>query len=175
MNDLIGFYRDGLPNSSGNTLDEILHWDDETWEGCHDFIQWIFPLMEPSKFNPDAPLLDDNTIKVFKSSLTIRLNISRVLHRAKHFFGLYSYEKPVWFEPKDHNMLRITRLLTFLVLIDQTNDASYLYNWLDRMDYLYPDCVPEVTWDFWQNAYWGTMDYMAVFNNIPNEEDDEIL
>ena len=156
MSDLIGFYRDGLPNSSGNTLDEILNWDDKQWEGCHDFIQWIFPLMEPSKFNPNAPLLDDNTIRVFKNSVPIMLNISRVLHRAKKFFQIRPDQRPDWFEDKNHNLLRITRLITFLLHIGQHNDAEYLYMWLDRIDYLYPDNIPDVTWFYWRKAFWDT-------------------
>ena len=54
---LVRFYRGDAPDARGRTLDDILAWDDEQLEAVHDYIQWLFPLDEPSRFNPDAPLL----------------------------------------------------------------------------------------------------------------------
>jgi hypothetical protein len=152
---LIGFYRDGLPTPTGYTLEDVLSWDDAQWEYCHTFIQWTFPLTEPSKFNPDAPLLTPDLIKDFIETPEIMDNVGKLLQRAKKFFGIGSRTKPHWFEEGNHNMLRMTRIITFLVLIEQVNDAEYLYQWLDWMDYLYPEIVSDLTWDFWQKAFWG--------------------
>jgi hypothetical protein len=38
------------------TLDQALAWDDEMLESTHDYIQWWFPLAEPSAFNSHAPV-----------------------------------------------------------------------------------------------------------------------
>ncbi len=37
-------------------IGEIWAWDDAALEDGHDFIQWLFPLPEPSAFVDDAPL-----------------------------------------------------------------------------------------------------------------------
>jgi hypothetical protein len=63
MSQLLDFYRGTQLDSSGRMLHEIWDWTDDDLEAIHDFIQWLFPLPEPSQFNPDAPLLtpEDNT------------------------------------------------------------------------------------------------------------------
>lgn len=70
MSAIVDFYRDekGVANPSGYSLFDILHnWEDGDWEGVHDFIQWVFPLKEPSNFNPDAPLLTEEDIALFRA------------------------------------------------------------------------------------------------------------
>lgn len=46
----------GIDNCQ-RTLDQTLLWDDEMLEHTHDFIQWWFPLDEPSAFNSHAPVV----------------------------------------------------------------------------------------------------------------------
>jgi Opioid growth factor receptor (OGFr) conserved region len=48
-------------DSEGRKLAEIWAWDFEELECAHDYIQWLFPLMEVSAFNPDAPLVNEET------------------------------------------------------------------------------------------------------------------
>ena len=54
---LLRFYRLEGPDARGRTLPEIWAWDAARLEGVHDYIQWLFPLPEPSAFNPHAPIL----------------------------------------------------------------------------------------------------------------------
>lgn len=68
VSDLIDFYLN-QPNPSGFRLNDILNsWSIEDWDHEHGFIQWLFPLKEPSNFNPDAPILTDEDIKLFRDS-----------------------------------------------------------------------------------------------------------
>ena len=60
--DLIEFYRGIAPDSEGRTLADLWAFSDDEMEEVHDFIQWMFPLREPSRFNPDAPLLTDEDV-----------------------------------------------------------------------------------------------------------------
>ena len=69
---LVAFYRDGAPDDAGRSRAEVLAWDDDRLEAVHDFIQWLFPLPEPSGANPAAPILDPATIKTFRASLAMR-------------------------------------------------------------------------------------------------------
>jgi hypothetical protein len=52
---LLRFYTGGR-DSEGRTLDEILSWDDQELEFCHDYIQWLFPNDVPSGVNSDERL-----------------------------------------------------------------------------------------------------------------------
>lgn len=155
MSELIDFYRDGFPNSSGDTLQSIIEWDDDSWESCHHFIQWVFPLDEPSQYNPNAPLLTEEDIEEFKNSEVIKSNIGKVLNRAKWFLGFYDDVRPHWFEVGDHNMLRITRILRFLNLIGNSFEMMKIYSWLTRLDSAYPYIVSDETIDYWMKAVNG--------------------
>jgi hypothetical protein len=55
---IIAFYSGEAPDDRGRFLREIQQWPDQRLESVHDFIQWMFPLTEPSPVNPDAPVLD---------------------------------------------------------------------------------------------------------------------
>ena len=40
----------------GRTLEDILKQDDKWWERTHDFIQWVFPNADRSRYNLLAPV-----------------------------------------------------------------------------------------------------------------------
>ena len=48
MSRLLDFYRGLKADTEGRSLKEILAWDEDDLEAVHDFIQWLFPLPEPS-------------------------------------------------------------------------------------------------------------------------------
>ena len=52
---ILRFYGSGGTDHAGRTLEEILAWDDRHLEEVHDYIQWLFPLEEPSRANPCTP------------------------------------------------------------------------------------------------------------------------
>src|SRR5580704_13898980 len=64
---IIGFLSGQSPDSEGRYLSEIQKWSDPRLESAHDFIQWMFPLLEPSRVNQDAPVLDRETIAEIRS------------------------------------------------------------------------------------------------------------
>ena len=63
---IVAFYRRGAADDRGRTLDAILAWDDNRLEAVHDYIQWLFPLDEPSRFNPSATLLTPRDRAAFR-------------------------------------------------------------------------------------------------------------
>ena len=88
---IVEFYRDVKNESKpcGYAYFDIIHnWSDDDWEGIHDFIQWIFPLKEPSNFNPDAPLLHDDDIALFKADKDLQEALFQSFHRFLKFLGL---------------------------------------------------------------------------------------
>ena len=42
-------------DAKGRTLNFMIKQDDNWWENNHDFIQWMFPTDEESRFVKDAP------------------------------------------------------------------------------------------------------------------------
>ena len=59
MSRLTEFYKGTGTDSEGRTIAMIWAYSHNQWEATHDFIQWLFPLPEPSRFNPSAPVLSE--------------------------------------------------------------------------------------------------------------------
>ena len=185
MSAILDFYRDekGVPNPSGYTHFDILHnWSDDDWEGIHDFIQWVFPLKEPSNFNPDAPLLTDEDIAIFQADEELKAALFLSFHRFLKFLGLRCvYVEGAWitdsivpgnsfngeFYTKDevankqkvwqypnHNWLRITRCLHSLRLLGVEYAAKSLFDCLCKIYDLNTGVTPD-TFGYWQEAAQG--------------------
>ena len=75
MTPLVKFYRGEGRDSEGRLLSEIWAWGNQELEDVHDFIQWLFPLPEPSRFNADAPLmvLGEGTNEIQKNVIARQL------------------------------------------------------------------------------------------------------
>ncbi len=126
MSNLVTFYKGLGTDTAGRTIDEIWGWDHRRLEMVHDFIQWLFPLPEPSRFNPDAPLLTPDDIAAFRADPALRDRGRRSLDVMLEFYGLsragteitrganFAARANVWLEPANHNHLRLTRILLFL-------------------------------------------------------------
>src|ERR1700754_1472380 len=116
---LLDFYKGLGVDAAGRTIEEIWAWDYRRLEMVHDYIQWLFPLPEPSRFNPDAPLLKDADIAAFRADLALQARVRRSLDLMLEFFGLkrhgsviargrdFSFDSPGahWLEPLNHNHL----------------------------------------------------------------------
>ncbi|MBX7198052.1 MAG: hypothetical protein K1X51_01595 [Rhodospirillaceae bacterium] len=124
MSRLIAFYRGQEPDTRGRTIDDMWSWDHRRLEMIHDYIQWLFPLPEPSRFNPGAPLLSDRDIAVLQGDPVLQDRVRRSLDLMLDFFGLQrkgaavsrgaDFARVPWLEPLNHNHLRLTRILLFL-------------------------------------------------------------
>lgn len=147
---LLHFYLDLGPDDRGRMLQDILAWQDpKEWEKCHDFIQWVFPLPEPSQFNTKAPLLDDETREAFMCSDKCMHNAAQAYLFAQRFL----WQKGVtWLTPMNHNHLRITRIIRFLNLIGYGIAARNVYFNVTKIARRDPSAVSQVTLDFWKQA-----------------------
>jgi len=72
---IIRFYEGEAPDDRGRSLRQIWRWPDEKFERVHDYIEWLFPLPEPSSFNPEAPILDEETIREFRTRPELRASL----------------------------------------------------------------------------------------------------
>lgn len=138
-NRILDFYAGRAPDDRGRWLATILAWDDAYLEEVHDYIQWLFPLPEPSAFQPEAPLLDAKTISVFRADATLQEKLRASFLRMLSFYGLRPDEGAVvraedfrersynWLQPGNHNHLRLTRILRSLCLLGLEREALALF------------------------------------------------
>jgi hypothetical protein len=105
----------------------------------HDVVQWLFPLKEPSKFNPTAPVLTDKQIEAFHADARLRGNLLKSFTRFMQVFGL-SYvdgeirqagHKDIWLS-LNHNWLRFTRILKSLTILGLPDEAMAFYRYLEK-------------------------------------------
>ena len=106
---LEGVGRDG----AGRLLDEVLAFSDDALERRHDFIQWLFPLPEPSAAVPGSPVLTSEDIDAVQASPGVQENLARAARRMLSFYEATTW----WRRPSDHNHLRITRIIRSLRLL----------------------------------------------------------
>ena len=147
MSRLVDFYRGQQTDTEGRLLTDILAWPNDDFEEVHDFVQWLFPLPEPSQYNPDAPLLANEDIAAFKSDSVLQANLMKSFERILAFLGLSWSDKgevvegknftarvpDAWASP-NHNWLRITRILRSLTLLGMEAQAHALY---ERLNVIY--------------------------------------
>jgi hypothetical protein len=136
---IIGFYGGTGPDHRGRYLHEIQQWDDDQLETVHDYIQWLFPLPEPSGFNAAAPILTRESMQEFltRPELQQKLRVSLLL--MLNFYGLearsggqvtvtrspnFATKATGWLSPGNHNHLRITRILRCLTLLGLEAEAK---------------------------------------------------
>jgi hypothetical protein len=167
MSHLLDFYRGEGTDAEGRFLKDIWSWDDNELEAVHHFIQWLFPLPEPSRFNPEAPLLTSDDIAAFNSDRLLQANLQKSFDRILPFLGLTAEEgkvvegpkfaaraREVWAYP-NHNWLRITRILRSLRLLGRESDALALY---ERLQAFYSSRrfpIPADTFRYWTEAAKG--------------------
>jgi hypothetical protein len=168
MSRLLKFYSGKGTDDAGRYLNDILAWDDDAFEAVHDFIQWLFPLPEPSQFNANAPLLAKSDISAFKSDPALQANLKRSFERILAFLGFalnadgkvaesdrFSARIPDVWASANHNWLRITRILRSLTLVGMEKEAKALY---DRLRVYYKAQrfpIPADTFRYWTDALAG--------------------
>lgn len=166
---VVSFYLGDAPDSSGRWLGDLLDSSDEYLEEVHDYIQWLFPLTEPSLYNSEAPLLSDQDLMLFRESTMLQKCVLRSLERMLAFYGLELTEMPDgtlsispdttfvkqaanWLTWGNHNYQRLTRILRSLRLLDLDPYAQALFVCLDRIYQIYGDQIPETSYNFWEDA-----------------------
>jgi hypothetical protein len=167
---IIGFYRERGRDHRGRRLAEILHWDDEALESIHDFIQWLFPLDEPSGANRSAPILTPADIAAFRNDPALRHNLRRSLVRMLAFYGLrlvddeggaptvarsgtWPERSSVWLSPHNHNYLRLTRIMKSLALLGMPGHARAVCDaLLEAAGLVEPGVTGSTTLRYWKSA-----------------------
>lgn len=108
------------PDGRGRTVFDVLAMDNAALERNHDFIQWLFPLREPSRAVPDAPVLTDAEVEAIRHSGMAQIALAAATDRMDAFYRA-THD---WLTPNDHNHLRITRIIRSLRLLVGDDQAD---------------------------------------------------
>lgn len=160
---ILDFQSNSAPDRQGRFLRDLQSWPDHRLEHVHDCIQWMFPLREPSGFNPSAPVLDDETIATIRARPDLQASLRLSFERMLRFYGLEMHDGTVvragnfaerarnWLRPYNHNHLRITRILKCLMLAGLEAEASAFFECLTGI-HASSDRISEETFDYWRDA-----------------------
>jgi Opioid growth factor receptor (OGFr) conserved region len=163
MSRLVEFYRGTAPDAEGRTLANLWAFSDREMEAAHDFIQWMFPLREPSRFNPDAPLVTDADVAEFQADPALRDSLRRSFGRFLAFLGLvieggrvlggadFARKSEVWRYP-NHNWLRITRVLASLRMLGLEDEARAFFAFLESLRDGGTSGIDAGTFRYWKAA-----------------------
>ena len=166
MSRLTDFTRGDAPDTEGRLISDIWAFSDRELESVHDFIQWLFPLREPSRFNADAPLVHTSDIQAFRSDPALRAALLQSFDVFLAFLGLaregegegvqvvpaadYARKKSV-FRQANHNWLRITRVLASTRMLGLEHESRAFFAFLETLR----DTVDPISFGYWQRAATG--------------------
>jgi hypothetical protein len=152
MDNITNFYLDStrLRDQLGFTYSDCMSYNLEESESCHGYIQWLFPNREPSAYNANAPYPSEETLAAFVEYPILR---QRMVDAAGIFIMRFAHNND-WITPRNHNLLRITRIIKCLRLFGMPDLAQGFY--VSIMDAINrrtgKDIVGPVTLQFWQDA-----------------------
>ena len=148
----------------GRTLEHVLAQSDEWLEHHHDFIQWLFPLPEPSPFNPQAPAPTRQEFAAMARDVDVRAGVLQGLHRILAFYGLnydgasvfkapnWPERQAAWAPWETHHDRRISRVLRALSLLGQAPAARALFSGIQPLVCQYRGAASARALAFWHDA-----------------------
>lgn len=108
----IMYFQQGAGNDpKGRRLRDYRNFTDEQMESEHDFIQYMFPTDQVSKFNPNAWLLQS------EPDILIMKECALPIMRSVFQYMGYLSRSNGWRTTGNHNILRISRMLRSVKLI----------------------------------------------------------
>lgn len=117
---IVGFLEGKTPDHRGRILAMLLQQTDYQAETNHDYIQWLFPLDEPSRSVNGVPILTDLDIDEIRQSSLAQANLAK---SARWFLGFLE-RNDHWITKYNHNHLRITRVIKSLRLLASDKAAD---------------------------------------------------
>lgn len=122
------FYtEEGYKNVNGVTLKQMINYDHSAKESYHNYIQWMFPIAEMSRFSDFY--ITETDVKLLKKSPTVK---KRSIEALVSMFDFYGYRMNTPFRGKNprqflvkkkdskyvlftHNYSRMSRMIKFFV------------------------------------------------------------
>ena len=144
----VAFYRNGERGKNGFLIDDILKFKESEVEKHHNFIQFLFPTYQSSKYCSYAPLLNPKIVQTFLTDSSLRAKQKAALALMVNHYGLeldlhtgkiainpstFAAKKDNFFINGSHNLLRITRIFSSLTSLGQPELAVEFYNCLKEL------------------------------------------
>jgi hypothetical protein len=169
MNNLIAFYNGDMVHPDGYTMDEILAMDDYWLEVKHNYIQWLFPLKQPSGAVPGSPIITDREVELFRANSELKRKLKLSFLRMLKFYGFtlpfdsdnhpfvikapnFDTRKSGWLTPQNHNFRRISRILESLTLLGLPEVASMFFAALRELYQDDSSVIGWTTYNYWEQA-----------------------
>jgi hypothetical protein len=171
MSRIVDFYRGQTRHPGGVSIETIWEWDDSQLEYEHTYIQWLFPLREPSRAVPGSPTITEAEVGEFQSDPGLRERVLRSLRVMLGFYGFamhpaadcaggtaivpasdFDAKSRNWLRPMNHNHLRITRILKSLTILGLKREALEWFAALQRVYVANTDLIGRTTYEYWRNA-----------------------
>ena len=165
---LVSFYRGDGRDHRGRSLSDIHEFDFDELEFNHDYIQWLFPLPEPSGANAAAPLLSKEDIAAFVSDESLRRTLLQSFELMLDFYGLelvvagrdekivrrptFNERSAPWLKDANHNFLRISRILRSLTLLGCSRYATAFLECLEGIYAENPQTIGTTTMGYWRRS-----------------------
>lgn len=121
MSTIVNFLQGEGVDIAGRTHAQVLELENGELERRHDFIQWLFPLIEASAAVPGSPILTQADVVALRASINAQRTLAAASTRMRRFYEETSH----WLTSSNHNHLRITRIIKSLHLLcgDTAADA----------------------------------------------------
>jgi hypothetical protein len=132
----------------GRSIIHILAFDDQSLEAVHDYIQWLFPLPERSRFNAEAPVLTRADVEAIAASPLARRNLLTAADRLRRFYESNSH----WLTAVDHNHLRITRIIRSLRMLVGAEEARAFHARIEELVAAAGNPVAPEALDHWRHS-----------------------
>ena len=174
MSQIIEFLSGTGKDHRGRTLEEVLQYDDSEFDHCHDFIQWMFPLPKASNHfkGGGCPVITMGDMIDIRNSVQLQENLIKNVEKFLKFLGFevtwdhlgnatvdlsesFPEQVKYWLRPRDHNHLRINRMIQCLVLSDQEELAKSIFRTLVMIKCEFDDWITDETMVYWRNALTG--------------------
>ena len=135
MSKIVDFFTEEGTDHRERTHAGLIAMTDAGFEGCHDHIQWLFPLHEKSYHSKEeVPVLTTEDVKQLFNSREASLVMQRGYARFMKFLGLNSTsdednrKRAQWCTDSNHNLLRITRAIRSLRFFGCVSNAILLHS-----------------------------------------------
>lgn len=158
------FLKGNTRNIHGKSIYDIWEYNLEELETDHHYIQWLFPLTKRSRFSIICPVLKN--VGYFRIP-EIQDNMFRSFLCMLNFYGLEYVDGQVaesiyfeeslrkWCTPKNHNFLRMTRIIRSMRLIGLDEEAKALFMELREIYREKYKVIGKETYLYWKDAAVG--------------------
>lgn len=182
---ILEFYKENITNQEGLYYSDIIRFTDEQLEDNHCYIQWLFPLIEPSLAVTGSPVLEDDDIEAFtydwdnivelEQIAELRERLLTAFIKMISFYGFkfslsqkneddfikvkiirdpltFEQKSSNWLTTRNHNFLRISRILASLRLLGQSSTAVMFHKCLCDVYDEYEGVIGPLTKQYWDEA-----------------------